>query len=128
MRRLALLPLLFIPLLPLAGGLYREKEPAATPPSTLHVAAVQMRSGRDLEANIEHTIALLRRCKGEGAEVAVAETTSKAVILVRVVVEAMVDELKPTPTLLKTRMNHQEEEEAEDVENAVEGLGEINLR
>ena len=40
------------------------------------------------------------------------------------VVEAMVEEVKPTPTFLKTRVNLQEEEEAE----VVEGPGEKDLR
>ena len=45
-----------------------------------------------------------------------------------VVVEAMVEEVKPIPMFLKTRHNPQEEEEVEVVEDVVEGPGEINLR
>ena len=45
-----------------------------------------------------------------------------------VVVEAMVEEVKPTSTFFKTRVNLQEEEEAEVVEDVVEGPGKINLR
>ena len=62
-------------LLPVAG---RErpiqpapaKEPTASP-KTLRVAAVQMRSTRDLDANIKHTRELLQQCAKDGVQVAV---------------------------------------------------------
>ena len=41
------------------------------PPATLRVAAVQMRSGRDLDANVEHTIRLLKKCAARKVDVAV---------------------------------------------------------
>jgi predicted amidohydrolase len=71
MRRLVLVPLIFLSLLPLAARGPAEKKQSPVLPSTLHVAAVQMRSTRDLSANVEHTIDLLRRCRSQGVEVAV---------------------------------------------------------
>lgn len=44
-------------------------EPA--PPTQLRVAAVQMRSRRDLDANVRHTVELLRQCRDRGVQVAV---------------------------------------------------------
>src|SRR5262245_17877896 len=46
------------------------RSPAA-PARTLRVAAVQMRSRPDLDANVRHTVAWLRRCAAERAQVAV---------------------------------------------------------
>jgi predicted amidohydrolase len=61
--------------LPLAGF---EPSPAATAPrqapaapKTLRVAAVQMRSTRDLDANLKHARELLQQCARDGAQVAV---------------------------------------------------------
>src|SRR4051794_7063604 len=42
-----------------------------TAPATLRVAAVQMRSKADLDANVEQTIRLLERCAADGVDVAV---------------------------------------------------------
>lgn len=44
------------------------------------------------------------------------------------VVEAMAEEVKPTPTFLKTQMNPLEEKKVKVVEDVVEGPREINLR
>src|SRR5581483_3455698 len=51
----------------------QEHSPARreTLPKTLRVAAVQMRSGRDLEANVATTVRLLRRCAADAVQVAV---------------------------------------------------------
>jgi predicted amidohydrolase len=46
------------------------KEPPPLPKS-LRVAAVQMRSTRDLDANLKHTRDLLRQCAADGVQVAV---------------------------------------------------------
>jgi predicted amidohydrolase len=46
------------------------KEPPPLP-KTLRVAAVQMRSTRDLDANLKHTRDLLRQCAADGVQVAV---------------------------------------------------------
>jgi predicted amidohydrolase len=45
--------------------------PAAPAPATLRVAAVQMRSSRDLDANVAHTVRLLAKCAADGVQVAV---------------------------------------------------------
>jgi predicted amidohydrolase len=55
-------------LLPAAGPPARMT-PAV--PRTLRVAAVQMRSQRDIDANVRHTIRLLRECAAQRAQVAV---------------------------------------------------------
>jgi predicted amidohydrolase len=47
-----------------------EKQPAP-PAASLRVAAVQMRSTRDLDANIKHTRELLQQCAKDGVQVAV---------------------------------------------------------
>jgi predicted amidohydrolase len=48
------------------------REPIPPPlPKTLRVAAVQMRSSRDLEANVAATVRLLRQCAADGVQVAV---------------------------------------------------------
>ena len=47
------------------------RAPAPAAPATLRVAAVQMRSGRDLAANVAHTVELLKRCAADGVQVAV---------------------------------------------------------
>ncbi len=51
----------------------QEHSPARreTLPKTLRVAAVQMRSGRDLEANVAATVRLLRQCAADSVQVAV---------------------------------------------------------
>jgi predicted amidohydrolase len=66
-------PLLgLLAVLPLLAAGPAAPKPVATPlPRTLRVAAVQMRSGRDLAANVARTIALLERCAAERADVAV---------------------------------------------------------
>jgi predicted amidohydrolase len=63
-RTTAALPALLL-LLPHGTG-----APEAAP-TTLRVAAVQMRSGRDLAANVAHTVELLKRCAADGVQVAV---------------------------------------------------------
>ena len=67
----ALLALLAI--LPGSPGVTTAPErPLPAPvPKTLHVAAVQMRSSRDLDANIERTIQHLQKCATDGVQVAV---------------------------------------------------------
>ena len=67
----ALIGLLAI--LPATLGLTTAPEKAAPPPAptTLHVAAVQMRSTRDLDANVERTIERLKKCAADGVQVAV---------------------------------------------------------
>jgi predicted amidohydrolase len=52
----------------------QQAPPAPAPtmrPATLRVAAVQMRSRRDMDANVRHTIDLLRRCAADRVQVAV---------------------------------------------------------
>jgi predicted amidohydrolase len=67
----------FVLLLPLAAlpatiGLTTAPERAAPPaPASLHVAAVQMRSTRDLDANVERHVRHLRKCAADGVQVAV---------------------------------------------------------
>jgi predicted amidohydrolase len=66
--RPALLALLAgLALLPAAGP--DPKKPA--PPRSLRVAAVQMRSAPDLDANVRRTVELLKRCAGQKVDVAV---------------------------------------------------------
>jgi predicted amidohydrolase len=49
-----------------------EADPPPKPaPTTLRVAAVQMRSTRDLDANVAHLTDLLRKCAADGVQVAV---------------------------------------------------------
>jgi predicted amidohydrolase len=45
--------------------------PKAAPVKTLRAACVQMRSARNLDANVKHTIELLKRCAADKVEVAV---------------------------------------------------------
>src|SRR5262245_42520138 len=58
-------------LLSAAGPPPAQAPPARTPARPLRVAAVQMRSRPDLDANVRHTVAWLRRCAAERAQVAV---------------------------------------------------------
>lgn len=55
------------------SGFQRLAEPADPKPvpKTLRVAAVQMRSTKDLDANIKHTRELLEKCAKDGVQVAV---------------------------------------------------------
>jgi predicted amidohydrolase len=57
-------------LLPAASAPPSKPLPPA-PLRALRVAAVQMRSGRDLDANVDRTIALLKQCAARRADVAV---------------------------------------------------------
>src|SRR4051812_20645431 len=58
--------------LPTTISLTSAPEKAPSPvPKTLHVAAVQMRSTRDLDANVERTIQYLKKCAADGVQVAV---------------------------------------------------------
>lgn len=66
--RLLLLVGVFSSLLLTTSAPVKEKVPA---PRQLHVAAVQMRSRRDLSANVRQTIAWLKQCAQEKVEVAV---------------------------------------------------------
>jgi predicted amidohydrolase len=61
---LLLVPLLFVP----AGEPSRKK---ADPATHLRVAAVQMRSRRDLAANVQHTVGWLKKCAADKVDVAV---------------------------------------------------------
>jgi predicted amidohydrolase len=65
--------LVLLALLPATPGVTTapEKTTSSPMPKTLHVAAVQMRSTRDLDANIERTIQHLKKCAAEGVQVAV---------------------------------------------------------
>src|SRR5438045_558853 len=65
---LALTALLPATLRPLAAP---DRPPSAVAPAMLHVAAVQMRSSRDLDANVERTIKHLKKCAADGVQVAV---------------------------------------------------------
>ena len=68
-RTTAALPALLLLLPHGTGG--RPEAPLAPAPTALRVAAVQMRSGRDLAANVAHTVELLKRCAADGVQVAV---------------------------------------------------------
>jgi predicted amidohydrolase len=57
--------------LPPAADPSRQRPADPAPPRTLRVAAVQMRSSRDLDANVRRTVELLRRCAADGVQVAV---------------------------------------------------------
>jgi predicted amidohydrolase len=67
--------LLLAALLALSAGptpAHRQPTRPATPAAqTLRVAAVQMRSARNVEENVQHTVALLKQCAAEGVQVAV---------------------------------------------------------
>src|SRR4051812_49155209 len=65
MRPVLLAALAALALLPAAG------QPPAKPPRELRVAAVQMRSRPDIEANVKHTIDLLTQCRDRKVDVAV---------------------------------------------------------
>jgi predicted amidohydrolase len=66
---LAVLALVAPQSLPLSAGQPPARDPVW--PATLRVAAVQMRSSRDLAANVAATIRLLRQCAADGVQVAV---------------------------------------------------------
>ena len=68
-RTTAALPAILL-FLPHGTGAPPQAPPPPAPP-TLRVAAVQMRSGRDLGANVAHTVELLKRCAADGVQVAV---------------------------------------------------------
>lgn len=55
----------------LSGPIHAQERQASTLPKTLRVAAVQMRSTRDLDANLKKTRELLQQCAKEGVQVAV---------------------------------------------------------
>lgn len=64
--------LLLLTALSLLAAASPAPQPKKAPmPATLRVAAVQMRSKADLDANVEHTIALLEKCAADKADVAV---------------------------------------------------------
>lgn len=68
--RAVLILLVGLSLLPAAANtLTKEKEPAT--PTTLRVAAVQMRSRADIAANVKQTIAHLKACAADKVDVAV---------------------------------------------------------
>lgn len=71
MRPLLLLPLCLclLPATPPAAGPPAAKPPAL--PKSLRVAAVQLRSTRDLDANVKATLSWLARLAADGVEVAV---------------------------------------------------------
>jgi predicted amidohydrolase len=58
--------LLLLPML-----LVADAPPPTAAPKSLHVAAVQMRSRRDLAANVKHTAGWLKKCADDGVDVAV---------------------------------------------------------
>lgn len=60
-----------LPLLSLSAPTLPKRPAPPALPHTLRVAAVQMRSTRDLDANVTHTIDLLRQCARDGVQVAV---------------------------------------------------------
>jgi predicted amidohydrolase len=62
-------------------------------PATLRVAAVQMRSTRDLDANIKHTRELLQQCAKDGVQVAVFPECSVSGYFDDVVVKLSAEQL-----------------------------------
>ena len=71
MRHALLALIAALPLLSPSGPALPKRPAHPALPPTLRVAAVQMRSTRDLDANTTHTIDLLRRCARDGVQVAV---------------------------------------------------------
>src|SRR5262245_64261682 len=69
---------LFLPFVCLCALPAADRPPVKAPPvkeaaipKSLRVAAVQMRSTRDLDANVKNTIAWLKRCAADRLDVAV---------------------------------------------------------
>ena len=82
--------------LPVAGN--ERMSPVTTPqaaalPATLRVAAVQMRSTRDLDGNIKHTRELLQQCAKDGVQVAVFPECSVSGYFDDVVVKLTAEQL-----------------------------------
>jgi predicted amidohydrolase len=99
MKRSILIGLLLpaLSLLPASGKDATEpRAPANEPlplPTTLRVAAVQMRSTRELAANIQHTRELLQKCAKDGVHVAVFPECSVSGYFDDVVVKLTADQL-----------------------------------
>jgi predicted amidohydrolase len=78
----------------LASALVFMLPASAADPASLRVAAVQMRSTRDLKANVARTIEHLRRCASDGIQVVVFPECSLTGYFEDAITKATADELR----------------------------------